>query len=63
MANKITLTRLEIERIVTYLALNRNVEQVDIEQTSYGIGFGHVVHYFYPSGESISQDITDVSNW
>lgn len=63
LANKVTLTRLEIERIITYMALNLNVDSVDIEQSSFGIGLVHVATYYVNRGESVTQDITDVGVW
>lgn len=63
MPNKITLTRKEIESIVTFLALNRNVVRVDIAQSSYGIGFTHIATFIKNDGSTADQDITDVDAW
>ena len=52
-------------KLATFLALDENIESVDIEQNyRSGIGPGHHVWFNKTQIEkSYSEDITDVSNW
>jgi hypothetical protein len=60
---KVTLTRRQIERLAVFLALQKNVESVTIEETNEsGIGLCHDAIYHHGDG-NLQEDITDVSNW
>lgn len=62
---KVTLTRRQIERLAVFLALQRNVESVTIEETNEtGIGASHWAVYHTDKIErNFQEEITDVSNW
>jgi hypothetical protein len=58
---KITLSRLQIERLAIFLALQQNVESVTIEETNEsGIGPSHSA--IYHGHDDLVEDITDVGN-
>ncbi len=60
---KVTLTRRQIERLAVFLALQKNVESVTIEETNEsGIGPCHDAIYHHTDGD-FQEDISDVSNW
>jgi hypothetical protein len=60
---KVTLSRYQIERLAVFLALQKNVESVTIEETNEsGIGPGHTAIYHHSDGD-FQENITDVSNW
>lgn len=65
MAASITLTRNQMQKVITMLALNERIEKIRIvEQSKSGIG-PDVTVYFYdiknvPQNE---MDITDVDSW
>lgn len=65
MYQKIDLTRHQIEQMAVYMALNRNIQSVTIEQTNEsGIGRSHFAVYHsdhWP--QDCTMDITDVSTW
>lgn len=62
---KVTLTRRQIERLAVFLALQRNVESVTIEETNEtGIGASHwAVYHTGKIERNFQEEITDVSNW
>lgn len=65
MYKKVTLTRLQVEKLAVFLQLQENVESVTIEETSEsGIGVSHwaVYHQADPL-QDVQEEITDVSNW
>ena len=60
---KVTLSRRQIERLAVFLALQKNVNCVTIEETNEsGIGPSHDAIYHFNDG-NLQEDITDVSNW
>jgi hypothetical protein len=60
---KVTLSRHQIKRLAVFLALQKNVESVTIEETNEtGIGPSHSVIYHHGDGD-FQEEITDVSNW
>ena len=61
----LTLTRKQIERIITFMALDEGVESVTIsEEFRSGIGASHWAVFNKSQVErSFQADITDVSNW
>lgn len=63
--NKITLTRHQIERLAVFLALDKNVERVTIEETKEtGIGACHwAVYHTNRVERDFQENITDVSAW
>jgi hypothetical protein len=63
--NKVTLTRGQVLKLATFLALDEGIENVEIkEDHNSGIGSGHRVWFNKSQIEkSFSEDITDVSNW
>ena len=65
MYKKVTLTRLQVEKLAVFLQLQENVESVTIEETSEsGIGVSHWAVYHHAQIErDFEADITDVSNW
>jgi hypothetical protein len=65
MAQQMTLSRHQIEQVVTWLALDQNVKTVRfISQSKSGIG-PDVTAYFYDDKNvpRHDMDITDVSMW
>jgi hypothetical protein len=59
---KVTLSRHQIERLAVFMALQRNVESVTIEEThESGIGTSHAA--IYHGHDDLVDDITDVGNW
>lgn len=62
---KVTLTRRQIERLAVFLALQKNVESVTIEETSEsGIGVSHwAVYHTNRIERDFQEEITDVSVW
>lgn len=65
MSKSITLTREQVSKITTWVALNEHVTQVRIvEKTTTGIGADHMV-YFMDQNQRVwnEMDITDVSTW
>ena len=59
---KVTLSRHQIERLAVFMALQRNVESVTIEETNEsGIGASHTA--IYHGHDDLVDDITDVGNW
>lgn len=65
MSSKITLTRKQLERIITHLALDDGIESVTIiENHESGIGASHcAVFNKYQIERSFEADITDVEVW
>ena len=65
MSAQLTLSRHQLEQVITMLALNQNIEKIKfVEQSKSGIG-PDVNVYFYnkvkvPQG---TMDITDVATW
>ena len=65
MSTQLTLSRHQLEQVITMLALNQNIEKIKfVEQSKSGIG-PDVNVYFYnnvkvPQG---TMDITDVDTW
>ena len=60
-----TLTREQMSKITTWLALNEHVTRIRIvEKTTTGIGADHIV-YFMDKNQRVwnEMDITDVSTW
>jgi len=62
---KVTLTRYQIERLAVFLALQKNIESVTIEETNEsGIGASHwAVYHTHKSERDFQENITDVSVW
>ena len=62
---KVHLTRNQILKLATFLALDEGIASVEItEHHQSGIGLGHQVQFYKDKIEkSFEQDITDVSNW
>ena len=59
---KVTLSRNQIERLAVFMALNKNIDCVTIEETNEsGIGASH--HAVYHGHDDLQEDITDVGNW
>lgn len=66
MAQKIKMSRHQIEQIAVCLQLNQNVDYVTIIQChSSGLGASHMAVYHNRNSEiaDIEDDISDVSNW
>lgn len=63
--NTITLTRKQIEAIITHLALDQNIDSVTISEThASGIGASHHARFNKSQIErSFEVDITDVEVW
>jgi hypothetical protein len=65
MAATITLTRKQLERIITHMALDDGIESVTIFETNTsGIGASH--HALFNKSQierSFEDDITDVEVW
>lgn len=65
MSAQLTLSRHQLEQVITMLALNQNIKRIKfVEQSKSGIG-NDVNVYFYnnvkvPQG---TMDITDVDTW
>ena len=60
-----TLTRNQIERIITLIGIDTRIKSVTIKETNTsGIGVNHraVFHYAEP-GQGFEADLTDVSDW
>lgn len=62
---KVKLSRRQIERLAVFLALQKNVEHVTIEETNEsGIGPSHWAIYHSAKIErDFDEEITDVSTW
>lgn len=62
---KVRLTRHQIERLNIFLALQKNIESVTIEETNEtGIGPSHWAIYHTDKIErDFQEEITDVSTW
>lgn len=62
---KVTLTRKQLETIITYLAIDAGIDSVTIhERHTSGIGASHRAVFNKGQIErSFESDITDVSNW
>ena len=62
---KVTLTAGQIQRLAVFLALQKNVDRVTIEEThESGIGPSHwAVYHTSRLERDWQEDITDVSNW
>lgn len=65
MATEITLTRNQLERIITFVGIDDRVESITIiEKSDSGIGASHwVVCHTSKIERDYEADITDVSNW
>ncbi len=66
MTRKTVLTRLELERTVMWLQLNKNYECVMfVQKNNNGIGTATWARFFNPSTPDRYEEIevTDVSNW
>jgi hypothetical protein len=63
--SKITLTRNQLERIITIIGINGRVESVTVEERhDSGIGLAHWITCHCPdNSQDFSTDITDVSVW
>ena len=62
---KLTLTRHQWDQVSVWLALNQQVNEVEIvESKTTGIGLDHTA-YFLDSEQTVlhEMDITDVSTW
>lgn len=65
MAKQMTLSRHQIEQVLTMLALNTRIDRVKfVEQSKSGIG-PDVTAYFYDERNvpQYDMDITDVNTW
>ena len=65
MSKQITLTRGQVSKITTWLALNEHITRIKIvEKMTSGIGFDHIV-YFMDANQRVwnDMDITDVETW
>ncbi len=62
---RMSLTRRQWEQVSVWLALNQQVNEVEIvESTTTGIGPDHTAKFFYKEHILLSEmDITDTSNW
>jgi hypothetical protein len=59
---KVTLSQHQIERLAVFMALNKNIVCVTIEETSEsGIGAHHWA--VYHGHDDLAEDITDVGAW
>jgi hypothetical protein len=60
-----TLTRKQLERIITIIGINGRVESVTIEERhDSGIGLAHwITCHCADKSQDFSTDITDVSTW
>ncbi len=65
MGTSITLTRNQLERIITLIGIDERVESVTIFEThTSGIGASHhVLCHTAKSERNYEADITDVENW
>lgn len=65
MARQMTLTRKQLERIITLIGIDGNVESVTIEERhDSGIGRAHwITCHYADSSRDFSTDITDVEQW
>lgn len=65
MSTEITLTRKQLERIITHVALDQGIESVTIfEDHTSGIGASHRALFNKSQTErSFEADITDVEVW
>lgn len=59
---KVTLSRLQIERLAIFLALQQNVQSVTIEETNES-GIGPTHSAIYHGYDDLVEDITDLGNW
>ena len=65
MSKSITLTREQVSKITTWLALSQSITQIRIvEKITSGIGSDHIV-YFMDKNQRVwnEMDITYVSTW
>ena len=65
MSKQITLTRDQVSKITTWLALSEHITDIKIvEKYTTGIGADHIV-YFMDENQRVwnEMDITDVSTW
>jgi hypothetical protein len=65
MSAQLTLSRHQLEQVITMLALNQNIQTIKfVEQSKSGIG-PDVNVYFYNLGKvpQGTMDITDVDTW
>jgi hypothetical protein len=65
MPKYMTLTRKQLERIITYIGTDQRVVSVTIEENSNsGIGPSHrgLFHYKHDD-QGFDADLTDVENW
>ena len=62
---RLALTRHQWEQVSVWLALNQQVNEVEIvESTGSGIGVGHIAKFFHKDHVLLSElDITDISKW
>ena len=62
---RMSLTRHQWEQVSVWLALNQQVNEVEIvESTTTGIGTDHTAKFFYKEHIYLSEmDITDTSTW
>jgi hypothetical protein len=60
-----TLTRKQLERIITIIGIDGRVERVTIEERhDSGIGMAHwITCHYADKSQEFSTDITDVSTW
>ena len=65
MSKSITLTREQVSKITTWLALSQGVTQIRIvEKTTSGIGPDVMVYFMHKNQRVWNEmDITDVSTW
>lgn len=65
MSLQLTLTREQVSKITTWMALNEHVTQVKIvEKMTSGIGPDHIVYFMDANRRVWNEiDITDVSTW
>jgi hypothetical protein len=67
MLDKITLTRNQIERIITLIGIDTRVKSVTIqEHHNSGIGVGHTGYFNYnlpDDDQGFQTDLTDTSTW
>ena len=65
MKKVVTLNRNQVLKLATFLALDENIESVEIEENyNSGIGPGHVATFNKSQIEkSFIENISDVSDW
>ena len=65
MSTQLTLSRHQLEQVITMLALNQNIKRIKfVEQSKSGIG--HDVNVYFYNNVKVPQgtmDITDVDTW